>query len=44
MEDHVSDWMRVAEFKEDSGKINPPFKEPVRKYEDGNNIRGNTVD
>lgn len=45
--DHVSDWMsdpRVTEFKQDSGKVNPQYKEPVRKYEDGMDTGGNTVD
>jgi hypothetical protein len=45
--DHVSDWMsdpRVAEFKQDSGQVNPQYKEPVRKYEDGMDTAGKTVD
>jgi hypothetical protein len=45
--DHVSDWMsdpRVAEFKQDSGKVNPQYIEPVRKFEDGMDTGGNTVD
>lgn len=45
--DHVSDWMsdlRVKEFKEDSGKTNPQYKEPVRKYEDGMDTGGKTVE
>ena len=47
MIDHVSEWMsdpRVAEFKQDSGKVNPRYKESVRKYEDGTDTGGKTVD
>ena len=33
-----------TEFKQDSGKVNPQYKEPVRKYEDGMDTGGNTVD
>jgi hypothetical protein len=45
--DHVSEWMsdpRVAEFKQDSGKVNPQYKEPVRQYEDGMDTAGKTVE
>jgi hypothetical protein len=45
--DHVSDWMsdpRVAEFKQDSGKVNPQYIEPVSKFEDGMDTGGNIVD
>jgi hypothetical protein len=45
--DHVADWMsdpRVQEFKQDSGKINPQYKEPVRQYKDGEDTGGKTVD
>ena len=45
--DHVPDWMsdpRVAEFKQDSGKVNSQYHEPVRKYDDGMDTGGKTVD
>jgi hypothetical protein len=45
--DHVSDWMsdpKVAEFKQDSGRVNPQYTEPVRKYDDGMDTGGKTVD
>lgn len=41
--DHVSDWMsdeRVTQFKQDSGKVNPDYKEPVRTYKDGEDVDG----
>jgi hypothetical protein len=41
--DHVADWMsdlRVKEFKQDSGKINPQYKEPVRQYKGGEDTGG----
>ena len=44
--DHVLDWMndpKVAEFKQDSEKVNPQYKEPVRTYDDGMDTGGNTV-
>lgn len=47
MIDHVSDWMsdpRVTEFKQDSGKVNPQYKESVRIYDDGMDTGGKTVD
>jgi hypothetical protein len=47
MLDHVSHWMsdpRVAEFKQDSGKLNPQYKELVRQYEDGMDTAGKTVE
>jgi hypothetical protein len=35
---------RVAEFKQDSGKLNPQYTEPVRTYADGMDTDGNKVD
>jgi len=35
---------RVAEFKRDSSKVTPQYPEPARKYEDGMDTGGKTVE